>query len=491
MIEFDKSGMNEQEQKSATAIESAINKEMDSKAAKSDLENLATKDDVKSLEKSILDIKAQRENDTKKADMSLEGQVRAQLGEFIVKNARGEEFLDMKKLADHMQSTGKKQFTLDIKSVGVISTGNSTSNVNVLGVAVEPGLDAAPRAIGILREFASVTSISERKLTIGEYAQGEGGAAATAEGAEKPQYDADLTERVVSAAKIAAWSTVTEEMMYSFPSFMQELQNDLIDQIGYKEDVEILSGNGSSGHLVGIGSSLPGYTLTGLTVANPNLFDALVAAYTQIRKSGYGAYAPNVAYLAPEDKTTMELTKDADGGYLKPFFFNNELVSGVQIREAAWLQKGKFLIGDFRQLYVRDITGRGLTIRFGWRNDDFTKNQVTIVAEKDIMAYVKTHKVGAFVYDTFENVIGGITDESMSVNPVACEMKKSATKTIAVNNPAESISVSSSSANISGSYSDGVLTLTTTADAGTGDLYVVTLLGNDGQTATVTVKIIA
>ena len=45
----------------------------------------------------------------------------------------------------------------------------------------------------------------------------------------------------------------------------------------------------------------------------------------------------------------------------------------------------------------------------GWENDDFTKNLVTILGEKRMLAYIKSQYKTAFVADTFANVITAIT----------------------------------------------------------------------------------
>ena len=64
-------------------------------------------------------------------------------------------------------------------------------------------------------------------------------------------------------------------------------------------------------------------------------------------------------------------------------------------------------MGDFRYLFIRDYVG--LTISFGWENDDFTHNRLTVVMEKRLLAYVKAQYKTAFVTDTYANVITAIT----------------------------------------------------------------------------------
>lgn len=60
---------------------------------------------------------------------------------------------------------------------------------------------------------------------------------------------------------------------------------------------------------------------------------------------------------------------------------------------------GDFLVMDstFANLRVRE----DVTITMGYENDDFTKNLITILAEKRLAHYVKSNHGKAFVKGTF------------------------------------------------------------------------------------------
>ena len=68
---------------------------------------------------------------------------------------------------------------------------------------------------------------------------------------------------------------------------------------------------------------------------------------------------------------------------------------------------GAFLLGDFNYLHIRDW--QPVEINVGWVNADFTNNLVTVVAEERVIYYVKAQDAGAFVADTFSNVITAIS----------------------------------------------------------------------------------
>ena len=51
---------------------------------------------------------------------------------------------------------------------------------------------------------------------------------------------------------------------------------------------------------------------------------------------------------------------------------------------------------------IRDYVG--LSITFGWVNDDFQKNQVTMVGEKRLLAYIKSNYKTAFVKGAYKTI---------------------------------------------------------------------------------------
>lgn len=178
-------------------------------------------------------------------------------------------------------------------------------------------------------------------------------------------------------------------------------------QTWYKEEQGILSGNGSSGEIKGVASDMPAFSLSTFYVERPNMFDALVAAYSQIVSTSEMAYRPNLVLMNPLDYAAMQLAKDANGQYLRPFRYGDELIQGLRVETTTAIEQGDFIMGDFSYLNIRDLWA--LSITMGWENDDFRKNIVTVIAEKRLMCYIKSQYKTAFVKDTFATVIEGIT----------------------------------------------------------------------------------
>jgi len=271
---------------------------------------------------------------------------------------------------------------------------------------VDPVLSVDPRSQTIIRQYANVATTSSRSLVYAEYVSKDGDAAWVGEGSLKPLMDATLTEKTVTARKVAIASKFTEETLSDFPNFVNEVKAEMINKLGIKEEKGILDGTGADGEIKGVASDMPAFSLTSLKVESPNEFDALVAAYTQIVSVSEMAYRPNLVLMNPVDYAQMQLAKDANGGYLRPFRIGDELIQGLQVVTSTAITAGDFIMGDFGYLNIRDLWALSITV--GWENDDFRKNIVTTIAEKRLMCYIKSQYKTAFVKDKFKTVMEAI-----------------------------------------------------------------------------------
>lgn len=332
---------------------------------------------------------------------SLTDQVRDHLKEFVtIENGR--EVVDLKSACRNSPGN-KKSFDIVMGTKAAITSAGAPH----WGVVTDPDLDVEPRSESVIRRYASVSNIGGRSIVIAEFVPGTGDAEWVPEGGLKPAMDAEIQERTITVGKVALTAKITEEALHDLPQLVEEIRTEIIYRIGIREEIGILEGTGANGEIVGVMDDIPGFALTGLTVENPNKYDAIVAAYTQIISQSNGMYKPNIVMVNPIDYADMQLEKDANGQYLRPFQMNDELVSGLRVVTSTAIAQGEFLMGDFRYLNIRDYVA--LTITFGWENDDFTRNLVTMIGEKRLMAYIKRQYSTAFVHDTYANVITAIT----------------------------------------------------------------------------------
>lgn len=339
---------------------------------------------------------------------SVEEQLNEQLKSYISTEKKdGHEIQTLNLKEACMKSPGNKlQLNLVMNTKGTAATIASGSLAPHYGLEVDPVLSVDPRSQTIIRQYANVATTSSRSLVYAEYVSKDGDAAWVGEGSLKPLMDATLTEKTVTARKVAIASKFTEETLSDFPNFVNEVKAEMINKLGIKEEKGILDGTGADGEIKGVASDMPAFSLTSLKVESPNEFDALVAAYTQIVSVSEMAYRPNLVLMNPVDYAQMQLAKDANGGYLRPFRIGDELIQGLQVVTSTAITAGDFIMGDFGYLNIRDLWALSITV--GWENDDFRKNIVTTIAEKRLMCYIKSQYKTAFVKDKFKTVMEAI-----------------------------------------------------------------------------------
>lgn len=357
---------------------------------------------IKSINESLVRMKAATEvKDGELVVKSLEQQVYDQLKDFVTVDNKGAKNVDLKGACKAAPGYKKTiNLVLDTKSSAIMSTGAPH-----LYHAVDNVLSVNPRSETVIRQYSNVASISARSLTYAQVNFGEGDAAWTPEGGLKPGMEATIEEVTITAGKVALTAKLTEETLSDLPQLVAEIRAEIINRIGIAEEQGILNGTGTGGQIKGVASDMPAYGLQSFKVSKPSFVDAIVAAYTQITVNSKNNYQPNLVLMHPVDYWTMMREKDANGRPLNENL-KNILPANMTIVASTAVAQGDLWIGDFNYLNIRDVWQ--LSITFGWENDDFTKNLVTMIGEKRLMAYIKSQYKSAFVKDKFATIIEAI-----------------------------------------------------------------------------------
>lgn len=375
------------------------------------IKGIDQKEELKSVKEQIAEVKeclvkmkgAFEVKNDKVEVKSLEQQIEEQLRGFITTDKKGAKTVDLKGAC---QSSAGYKKTLNL----VFDTKATVTSAGVaptIGSVIDNTLSVDPKAQTVIRKVANVASIGGRSLTYAEFVPGEGDAAWVPEGGLKPSMDATLSEKTITAGKVALTVKLTEETLTDLPQLVAEIRAEIINRIGLAEEEGILNGTGADGQIKGVAADMPGFSLDTFKIEKANTYDVIVAAYTQVVSVSNMAYRPNIVLMNPIDYAQMQLTKDVNGQYLRPFQVGDELIPGLRVEASTAVKQGDIVLGDFNYLNIRDVWA--LTITFGWENDDFTKNLVTMIGEKRLMAYIKAQYKTAFVKDTIDNVITAIT----------------------------------------------------------------------------------
>lgn len=311
---------------------------------------------------------------------------------------------------------GKKMPTAGIelkfysKAAATMTVGTSTGgSAFVPNVEMVPGLVELARNQPFLENYANTSSTSSARIVWVEKTNPQGQAGMTAEGALKPLVSFEVKTNESFAKKVTDKIKVSTEMLDDIDFIAGEIENELKYQVDIKVDNQLLSGDGTGQNLKGISAYAGGFVLTTVKTSGggtPNDADAIRAAIAQIVTLNF---RPTTAFINPIDAANMDLTKNTQGSYIiPPFQSSNGLsIAGVTIVESNQVPVGQLLIGDMSKFVVRNY--KSFAIQYGWVNDDFELNLVTIIGERRLHSYVADNNTGAFVYDSFATIKAAIT----------------------------------------------------------------------------------
>jgi HK97 family phage major capsid protein len=232
---------------------------------------------------------------------------------------------------------------------------------------------------------------------------GEGTPAVWTPGTAKPQFDFDFTAKTVNVQWIAGIVRVPRAMLDDVKFLRSYLQANMLKALLKAENTEILNGDGTGNHLLGLMPQATAYD-GDYTVMVEQLVDA---AYGQIKDKGFDA--SNIVMNA-RDAVGIALNKAAGSGEydLPPGtvgFVNGRLtIAGLDVVSvgSTQLASGNWLAGDFSAAQL--ITRLNPEIRFFEQNkDDVEKNMVTIRIEERVA--LATYFPDAFVKNAVE---GGV-----------------------------------------------------------------------------------
>jgi HK97 family phage major capsid protein len=195
-------------------------------------------------------------------------------------------------------------------------------------------------------------------------------------------------------------------MLNDFDYMESEIRNLLERDLMLVVDQKLLTGDGGSVEPKGLITGASAYVGTDLdgTITTPTNPDAIRAAILQMRLLNF---KPDVVLLNPSDVAAIDLIKTSDGHYIK--VETDAVMQNVRVIETNEVEAGNFLLLDTAKWFVRIL--EGLEIQFGFENDDFSKNLVTVIAELRLHSYQHSVDAGSVMYDEFATVKAALASE--------------------------------------------------------------------------------
>jgi HK97 family phage major capsid protein len=308
----------------------------------------------------------------------------------------GQQFIEhegVKKLLDSPGQRGRAD--MEVKATITLAT------ADVAGAAGDlvrntrlAGLIAPPERRLTVRDLITPGQMDGNAL---EYVKETGftnNAAPVAEGAAKPQTDLKFDLVSTTAKVIAHYVKASRQIMSDAPMLASYIDGRLLYGLAFKEEQQLLNGDGTGQNLLGIIPQATAFVAPG-GLAAANSMDQMRLAMLQTELAEYPATGH---VMNPIDWTRIELLKDSTGQYIignpqggiAPRLWNLPVVATQAMAQ------DKFLTGAFRlacQLFDRWRARVELATE---NEDDFIKNLVTILCEERLALAV--YRPEALIY---------------------------------------------------------------------------------------------
>jgi hypothetical protein len=225
-----------------------------------------------------------------------------------------------------------------------------------------------------------------------------------APGGAKPKVSFTLETEKSNAKKVAVSMKVATELLEDVDGMTSYIEAELTYQLKFHIN-SILMGAAaaSSTDPAGIRNYAVAYSLTGISTQNPNNWDAVRAVIAQIRASFIDG--PILVAMNPVDVANMEMSKAISAGTYMGL--NLRPIPGGFIVEDYNITAGDVLA--FAVDALKTLIYKPFRIAYGWENDDFTKNLVTVIAETRFHQFHSDNHSAAFVYDQLADIKSAIT----------------------------------------------------------------------------------
>lgn len=254
------------------------------------------------------------------------------------------------------------------------------------GLLAEPYIDTLvsmeKRPLRV-RDLLTVIPVTTDSVKYGKQSVRTNAAAIVAEGTAKPYSTYAWIPQTAAIETIAHLAKLTLQAIADAPRLVAEIEAEMLYGLALVEDSEIVSGDGSSGHLSGLLHNATAYALPADADAGNVLNDAdkLRAAVLQLALANV---SPDGFILNPVDMFNIRLARDDNSNYIFGAPNSDSAIAslwGVRVVETASIATGQFLAGAFKysaNLYDRD----GANVLISTENDDdFEKNLATMRCE--------------------------------------------------------------------------------------------------------------
>jgi len=222
--------------------------------------------------------------------------------------------------------------------------------------------------------------------------------------------DFDLDMNSMTAKDVGAYITVHENLLQDVDALAAEIDRELVYQIRKAADGEILSGVGTTSHLKGITEYASAFSLTSISIASPNTWDAVSAAIRQVELVGYDV--ADCIFMNPADYENALGSKDSNGRYVSHPSLSPDgtRFAGIPISTTSFITAGKLLVGNRMKSNIKVY--KDVEMAMGYNlTGEFTKRHITVRGGMRLIHFIKDNHANSWVYDDITDIVAAITKE--------------------------------------------------------------------------------
>lgn len=297
------------------------------------------------------------------------------------------------------RARGKSRVSVSLKAI----TTNGGVGDSAAGVLVEqhriPGIIAAPDRVMTVRDLIMPGRTTSNSLQFVRETGFTNNAAVVGEKQQKPESTIKFEEDTAKVATIAHWVQASVQILDDAAQLQSYIDGRLRYGLAYVEELELLKGDGTGSHLLGIIPQATAFASPITLTAKHTIIDQLRFAMLQAVLAEYPATGH---VLNPIDWAIIETMKDDLGRYIigDPQSGTTPSLWRLPVVQTPAMDVDHFLTGAFQlgaQIFDREDANVLISTE---DRDNFIKNMVTIRGEERLALAV--YRPECFIYGEFK-----------------------------------------------------------------------------------------
>ena len=241
-----------------------------------------------------------------------------------------------------------------------------------------------------------------------------GGAAWINCGEEKPKRSFRIKVTKVEAKKVAIFGTVEDCLLKDWPSFVNFLREDFMDEVYEEYNDALLNADGTGKKPLGIKENATAFVVTdafNATIVGANKIDAIVAAAASMRAKNE---EPGKVFVSSDTLYSLYILKDNNERYQNSnlVYVNPEgrlFIAGVEVIGVNSADVGSdYLLMVSKDLGFKILNYGNFVFEAGLNGNDFREDKTSYRGYLEVISYIPENREGSVLYDQFSVIIPAI-----------------------------------------------------------------------------------